>query len=124
MSLCIVLVIDNIFGRLTHNKKKCKSGIIYTELSDHFPCFLCLDQKLSKNSPPKFIEITNNDTSAISTFCSDFNNINIMQKLDQNTSMDPTDNYNIIEDLITSNMNKHFPTKKVKFDKHKHKYSP
>ena len=47
-------------------------------------------------------------------------NIN-SHKLDHYTTSNPNKNYNIIDTIITSLITKHFPTKTVKFNKHKHK---
>ena len=45
-------IIDNIFCNLSHSTKSCCSGIIFTNLSDHLPYFVCLNQKTKLQGPP------------------------------------------------------------------------
>ena len=47
--------------------------------------------------------------------------MSISDKLDHDTISNPNKNYNIIDTIITSLITKHFPTKTVKFNKHKNK---
>ena len=59
------------------------------------------------------------DTDTITNLQEELANINISDKLDHNTKSNPNKNYNIIDTIITSLITKHFPTKTVKFNKHK-----
>ena len=81
---------------------------------------MTIDQGLPKPSIPKLVKIKKHDTDAITNLQEELANINI-DKLDHDTKSNPNKNYNIIHTVITSLINKHFPTKTVKFNKHKHK---
>ena len=67
------------------------------------------------------MKVRKHDTDAITNLQEELANINISDKLDHDTKSNPNKNYNIIDAIITSLITKHFPTKTVKFDKHKHK---
>ena len=44
-----------------------------------------------------------------------------MDMLDQNESIDPNINYNILETTLINALDKHIPFRRVKIHKHKHK---
>ena len=58
-------LIDNIFCNFSHSTKSCRSGIIFTDLSDHFPYFTCLNQKINLNGPPKLIKVQTKNCARI-----------------------------------------------------------
>ena len=117
-------LIDNIFCNLSHSKKTCISGIVFTNLSDHLPYFTFLDQKLDLHGPPKFIKVQTKDEFSVQNFIQELSNTDIMGKLNPDLNHNPNSNYDILEDIICSAKVKHLPIKTVKFNKHKHKRSP
>ena len=117
-------LIDHIFCSLSHNKKSCTSGIIFTELSDHFPCFTCLDQKLDMVDSQKFIKVATKDNISVQKFYDEINNTDIMQRLNTNSDHDPNANYEILENILCDARERFLPEKTVKFNKYKHKRSP
>ena len=117
-------LIDHMFSRLTSNKKQHKSGIIVSRVSDHLPYFTCFNLKSKSYMRPKYIYINNNDEKSIQKFCNDINNIDFMSSLDKSIPTDPTENYNKIENTLTSKHREHMPAKRVKFNKYKHKINP
>ena len=82
---------------------------------------MTIDLGLPKPSAPKLVKIKKHDTDAITNLQEELANINIFDKLDHDTKSNPNKNYNIIDAIITSLITKHFPTKTVKINKHKHK---
>ena len=82
---------------------------------------MTIDLGLPKPSTPKLVKIKKHDTDAITNLQEELANINISDKPDHNTKSNPNKNYNIIDAIITSLITKHFPTKTVKFNKHKHR---
>ena len=82
---------------------------------------MTIELGLPKPSTPKLVKIRKHDTDAIPIFQEELVNINISDKLDHDIISNPNKNYNIIDTIITSWITKHFPTKLVKFNKHKHK---
>ena len=113
-------LIDNFLCKLSRKKTNVTSGILTKHISDHQPCFMPIDLGLPKPSTPKLVKIRKNDTDAIINLQEELANINIYDKLDHDTKSNPNKNY-IIDAIITSLITKHFPTKTVKFNKHKHK---
>ena len=114
-------IIDNIFCNFTNYTKACKSGIIFSNLSDHLPYFTCLSQKVSLNVPPKYIKVQTNNPQSIQNFYQELNMTDITQTLNQNLNTDPNMNYNKFISIILKAKDKHLPIKTVKFNKYKHK---
>ena len=114
-------LIYNFLCKLSQKTSNGTSGILTKHISDHQPCFITIDLGLPKPSAPKLVKIRKHDTDAIPNLQEVLVNINISDKLDHNTTSNPNKNYNIIDTIITSLITKHFPTKTVKFNKHKHK---
>ena len=117
-------LIDNIFCNLSHSKKASLSGIIVSNLSDHLPYFICLDQKLNLQHPPKYIQVETKDSQSIQNFVQELSSINFTMVLDSETHADPNINYNKLQNVVIHAKNKHLPVKTVKFNKYKHKRSP
>ena len=46
-------LIDNIYCKLTHRTANTRSGILFSDISDHFPCFVSLDLNIKPKAPPK-----------------------------------------------------------------------
>ncbi len=44
-----------------------------------------------------------------------------MRQLDNSPTANPSDNYNILHNIIENAVNKHLPSKTVKYNKHKHR---
>ena len=44
------------------------SGIIITKISDHLPCFPCIDVLNTKISEPKYVKVNTNSPDAIQSF--------------------------------------------------------
>ena len=114
-------LIDNFLCKLSRKTTNVASGILTKHISDHQPCFMTIDLELPKPSTPKLVKIKKHDTDTIANLQEELANINISDKLDHDTKSKPNKNYNIIDTIITSLITKHFPTKTVKFNKHKHK---
>ena len=117
-------LIDHIFCSLSHGTTSCLSGIIFTELSDHFPCFTCIDQKIDKQDSPKFIKIVTKDSNSVQKFYDEINNTDLMESLEADLSQDPNINYEKLENILCRAKEKHLPVKTKKFNKYKHKRSP
>jgi hypothetical protein len=115
-------LIDNIFCSLGCNVDGVDSGIIVSELSDHFPCFVSVRvNKKPTTTPRKYVKIQVNTPQAINNFISDLENSNIYNHLNHGLLSDPNQNYDKLHNKIAFLKEKHFPCKTVKFNKHKHK---
>ncbi|ELU04958.1 hypothetical protein CAPTEDRAFT_184962 [Capitella teleta] len=78
-------------------------------------------QKSKPNN--KYITIKNRPHNLHEIIKTDLQNMNIMQQMDYNPDTDPSRNYTITHNAISSTIDKHTTTKTVKFNKHKHKKS-
>ena len=63
---------------------------------------------------------TKNDIS-LNNFVEELRENNITEQINNDINANPTDNYKIFLAIIQEAKNKHLPTKKVKFNKYKHK---
>ena len=66
-------LIDNIFCRVTNSSKSCTSGIIFSDISDHLPCFTCIDTQRSTQSTPRYVKTYTNDTVSMQNFYAELN---------------------------------------------------
>ena len=115
-------LLDNIFCKQTKHVRETRSGIIFTQISDHLPCFTNIKfQTKFEKRPPKFVKQKININSAMESLLRDLESQDVYVKLDHDLEKDPNDNYNVLSDCINDCKNKHFPTKLVKFNKRRHK---
>ena len=71
----------------------------------------------------KFIQVKQQNASNLNNFKEEISSTNLLTNFDLSIDADPNRNYNILEHTIMSAINKHLPTKNIKFNKHKHKNS-
>ncbi|ELU12238.1 hypothetical protein CAPTEDRAFT_199780 [Capitella teleta] len=114
-------LIDNIFTN-SFTTSSPISGILTSPISDHQLCFIRFNVK-NLNLNNKYITIKNRPHNLHELIKTDLQNMNIMQQMDHNPDTDPSHNYTIIHNAISSTIDKHTTTKTVKFNKHKHKKS-
>ena len=115
-------LIDNFLCKLSDISLKYKSGILVDILSDHQPYFMSLNLRTVNIIPHKYITINKQTPNAIHNFKEELSSSNIMELLDVNLKSNPNNNYDVLHDLICAQ--KHFPNKKIKFNKYKHKNTP
>ena len=89
--------IENILCKLFETSLTSTSGIFIDQFSDHLPCFISLDLMSQKHN---------------------------YDKLDHNSNDDPNENYNILETTIKSAIDEAILSKKIRFNKYKHRKSP
>ena len=116
-------LIDQIYCKLSATTNSATAGIIISNISDHLPYFISIDKIISKQMNPKYIEIRTNNEHAKLNYCEAVGKLNIMGKLNQDSLNDPNVNYDLLECMLTRLHNTHFPTKTVRYNKHKHKKS-
>ena len=117
-------LIDNIFRSVSNSSKSCTSDIIFSDISDHLPCFTCIDTQRSTQSTPRYVKTYTNDTVSMQNFYAELNGLNILEQLNLDSNCNPNENYAKLENIITQVKEKHLPTKMVKFNKYKHKKCP
>ena len=97
------------------------SGILLHKFSDHLPTFIASPLKSVKNKLPKFIKISTGDSHSYSSILNDLENINWSSNLETDLFSNPDGNYKKFVNIITDLKNHYFPTKIVRFKRHRHK---
>lgn len=116
-------LIDNIFYRNNQLPYEVNAGIVNHMISDHHSYFLSLNTNIRKPYHIKFITINTYNDQAILNLKEELRQIDYKDILDYNHDACPDENYNKFIDLITKAINKHLPSKRVKFNKRKHRKS-
>jgi exonuclease III len=116
-------LIDHIFSKLD-NTSTTKSAIIYSNISDHLPCLMCVSFKTNYEPRPKYITIQSKTASCFNNFYDDVSKTDFLSLLDTSQEADPNENYNKLSNKLHYMITKHFPIRKVKFNKYKHKSTP
>ena len=115
-------LIDNIFCKLSSHTVSTTSGIILDQLSDHYPYFASLDNLSTKRAQsPKKVKKRINSPQAMDDMLNYLKINDITSKLKTDLLEDPNSNYDILHNYMKSTKDIFFPTKYVKFHKHRHK---
>ena len=101
-------LIDNIFTN--DIKADVKSGILYTDISDHFPIFMIIDHA-SFSRTSTFIEITDMKEENINTFENKLNDCDFSSVLECDNAEEA---YTALHTIIINAYNVAFPRKKIK----------
>ena len=117
-------LIDNFLCKLCKGFFKSTSGILISNISDHFPYFISLENTQPVNTVPKFIHIKKHNPESMMKFKTELMKLDIYNNLNKDVFADPNENYNLLEEIITDTMNKSIPTVIKKLNKHKHKKTP
>lgn len=114
-------LIDNTFCRISSTSFQSESGILVRKFSDHHPYFTSFHDLLKKPKvrKRKFINITIEPDDKI--LIEKLNSINIIEKL---SSEDPSVNLSVLIKLIQETKESLTYTKRVKFNKYRHKLNP
>ena len=116
-------LIDNIFIKLSDNFSTATAGILYQRISDHQPCFVTLDFLNIPVKTPRYIKVQKKSPTAYEYLLNELTTNCAAESFEQSLDFDPNQNYNKLHDLIIQCINRHMPTKIVKFNKYQHKKS-
>ena len=117
-------IIDQMSCKVPHkDHKNISSSIVVSNISDHFPCIVKVDILRESNKPPKYIYVRTANDTAINNFRNDLLGTDIASIISSDLMAVPNSEYAKFERIITTAYGKHFPEKRVKFNKHKHKLS-
>ena len=97
------------------------SGILINKISDHQPIFTCNNKATPLCKESKYIQIETKDERSLSRFLDDLQDADIINNLNQNTLSDPNKNYDTFIEIVVSAKAKHLPTRRVKFNRRKHR---
>ena len=117
-------LIDNLYCKLSSQTLNSHAGIIVTNLSDHYPCYVSFTTETNINSKtrPQYVKQRVNSESAKENLLRDLERSDAITNLNRDlVPCNPNPNYNIFEDELLFLKNKHLPYKLVKFNKHRHK---
>lgn len=118
-------LIDNIFLRTNFECNSYSTCILTTKISDHFACCLSLflpPNKYIGKKPPKTVTITSYSPENIQNFIDYLSNINFHEVLIHIEDEDPDTNYKIFASIIEEARRSCFPSKSVKFNRHRHRH--
>ena len=114
-------IIDNFFCNTSLKGLKSPTFLVKSQISDHLPCILTLNNNNSPISPPKYVNIVKNYSENLKTFMSRVESTELLNSLDQSDCADPNSNTCIIVKILQDLKRDCFSIKHVKFDKHRHK---
>ena len=112
-------LIDNILTNVYDDKHVL--GILINKISDHQPIFTCNNKATPLCKESKYIQIETKDERSLNRFLDDLQDADIINKLDQNTLSNPNKNYDTFIEIVVSAKAKHLPTRRVKFNRRKHR---
>ena len=112
-------LIDQIYTNVLNNKDK--SGIFTTHISDHQAIFTATNVGLMGFSEKKFITVETKDDVSLNKFIDELKTGDIVAKMDHDVNAHPNSNYKILAEQLQYAKEKHLPTRKLKFNKYKHK---
>ena len=117
-------LIDQIFCKVPFKDLSDSSAsVVLSAISDHFPCVVNFKILNKKQLPPKYVNTRKISDQAIKDFRDDLLKINISSHLNSNLMVNPNSEYEKFDDIIQNFYHKHFPEKREKFNKYKHKIS-
>ena len=112
-------LIDNIF---TNNiGKKHLNCIMSTIISDHQMTCCILPQINHQRNKNIYIEVENINENTLESFKNELNKLDVNNKIDHDINANPSDNYNILSDILCNIKQKCIPKKIRKFNKRKDK---
>ena len=122
LTSCSGSLIDNIFSKSSGKLLNIISGILLNQISDHLPCFIAFElsgcRKYNSISQ-KIIRL--NTHNSYMKFKADLQSLEFTNILDNIIGKDVDESYKKLNDALQLLINKHFPKKVVKFNKHKHR---
>lgn len=116
-------LIDNILVKISDNFSITTSGILLQNISDHQPCFISLDYLRVAREKRKFIKIAKRSPEAMLSLKNELFHTCDLNEFHHSLDCDPNLNYDILHNKICEAIDKHIPSKTVKYNKRKHKNS-
>jgi len=114
-------LIDNCFVKSLNSLSNTTSGILYQNISDHQPYFVCFDYLLLARQKCKYIQQHSQIPNALENLRTQIRHDCSLDKFSLEKFDNPNDNYEILDNALRSAINKHLPSKLVKYNKHRHK---
>ena len=96
------------------------AGILYSAISDHFAPFTTFRFK-SPPVCPKYVTVHKQDEKALNAFKNAIQPEILLSKINKNINGDPNHTFDVIQSEIRNAKELHLPSKRVRFNKYKHK---
>ena len=117
-------LLDQIFRKVPCTEQAdVSAAILLSGISDHFPCVVNFKILNKRSVPPKYIYKRSVTESSIEQYRADLHNLNIHTHLNADLMTDPNGSYQTFENSMQNTHERHFPQKRVKFNKYQHKLS-
>ena len=100
--------------------EKSISGILHSPISDHYGAFTSLNFNRPTDSP-RYVTVHKQDEHSLLKFRDAISSLDLVSKVNSNLSEDPNNTYAILESEITKTKERLLPSKRVRFNKYKHK---
>ena len=114
-------LIDNVICKFSPAIMNSTTGILTNNISDHQLYLINIHNLTTKQTTPTFIQVNTQNYNSMNNFKMNIGNVNILNQLNHQALLNP--NYEILNNIIKYNIRTHFPTRFVKYNKHKHKKS-
>ena len=115
---------DQIFCKVPCKEQAdVSAAILLSGISDHFPCVVNFKILNKRSVTPKYIYKRSVTESSIEQYRAHLRNLNIHTHLNADLMTDPNGSYQTFENLMQNTYERHFPQKRVKFNKYQHKLS-
>ena len=117
-------LLDQVFCKVPCKEQAdISASILLSGISDNFPCVVNFKILNKKPRPPRYVYKRSITESSLDQYRSDLRSLNIHTHLKADLMTDPNASYQIFENLIQTSYQRHFPEKRVKFNKYQHKLS-
>ena len=117
-------LLDQIFCKVPCKEQAdISASILLSGILDHFPCVVNFKILNKKPSHPRFVYKRSITESSLDQYRTDLRSLNIHTHLKADLRTDPSATYQIFENLIQKSYQRHFPEKRVKFNRYQHKLS-
>ena len=113
----ITIILKKLSHIIDHTSK---SGILHTAISDHLGTFTTFHYKSIKSNP-KYVVIQKQDQVALEAFKNAISPESILSRINSSNWGDPNHTFEVISTEIKIAKDKFLPSKRVRFNKYKHK---
>ena len=114
-------LIDNCYIKISDEFSVGASGIILNQISDHLPYFVCLDYLQLGKIKNKYLKISPYFPDSVRCLINDLKEPDTAQKLKNVVSSDSNESYKNLINIVKPLLDKHFPTRQVRYNKYKHR---
>ena len=116
-------LIDQIYCRFHSPNIIVSPAVVKSHISDHCSCILSINIFQPKTHKPKYVTIRKISPERIENFKTEIANANLAENINNRLCTDPNNSYDILYGILAGSKDHHLPTRRVRFDKDRHKMS-